>query len=250
MNCSAKLYNQFYFFYPPFTGIFVLTLNLLIMITPTDKIITVAIADDHSMMRTALANLITTRTNYKVCIEAGNGEDLLEQLDRVGLPDIILLDINMPVMDGIGTMIRLKEKYEDPVVIALTGFSDYSAIRRMIALGIKGCLSKTQVPEDMFYTIDTVASNGEYLPAEVNDIFHISKDSSMYKKIAGLKEKELILLQYLCEGMTYKKIAHKMRKSPYTVEDYRSALFQKLEVKSKTELILFALEHKLVKHRD
>lgn len=120
----------------------------------------------------------------------------------------------------------------------------------MRALGIKGYLFKTQDPEDMFYTLNTVVSNGEYFPEEVNEDQQCPKDNSLYQKIAALKEKELLFLKYLCKGITYKEIADKMCKSPYTVEDYRDALFKKFELKRKAELILFALEHKIVKQED
>ena len=98
------------------------------MITASRKNISVAIADDHMMMRAALVQLISARTGYNVCIQAENGKELLEQIDSVGLPDIILLDISMPVMDGFQTMTLLKKKYQSPVVVALTGYNDNSAI--------------------------------------------------------------------------------------------------------------------------
>ncbi len=216
------------------------------MITASRKNITVAIADDHTMMRAALAKLIASRADYEVCIQAENGKELLELLDSVGLTDMILLDISMPVMDGFETMALLKKKYKDPAVVALTGYNDHNAIRRMKALGIKGYLLKTQDPEDMFCTLDAVAANGEYFPEEINKKLQTEPGSTLYRTMAALKETELTFLQYLCLGMTYKEIAAKMCKSPYTVEDYRDALFKKFEVKSKTELILFALEHKIV----
>jgi DNA-binding NarL/FixJ family response regulator len=220
------------------------------MITASRKIITVAIADDHILVRRALAQLITAHTDYKVCIQAGNGKELLEQLDSIGLPDMILLDISMPVMDGFRTMALLKKKYQNPVVVALTGYNDNSAVRRMRALGIKGYLFKTQDSEEMFFTLDAVASNGEYFPEEITEDLHCQEEKMLYQKISALKEKELIFLKYLCQGMKYKEIAAKMFISPYTVEDYRDALFKKFKLKSKTELILFALKHKLVKQEN
>ena len=216
------------------------------MTAPDDKILTVAVADDHTLMRTGVASFIARTGKYRVCMEAANGKELLEQLDSSGLPDIILLDISMPVMDGFQTMALLKAKYKDPAVVALTGFSDSSAVRRMIALGIKGYLFKTQDPEEMFCTLDAVAANGEHFPEEINEELQPGDENILYQKIAALKKKELLFLKYLCEGMTYKEIAAKMFISPHTVEDYRDALFKKFELKRKAKLILFALEHKIV----
>lgn len=212
-----------------------------------DKITTVAIADDHALIRSALVNFITTNNNnYRICVEASNGKDLLEQLEQVGLTDIILLDINMPVMNGFETMTLLKKKYKDPVVIALTAYNDYSMIQRMVASGIKGCLLKLQASEDLLVALDTVARNEKYFSEQVREILHSAPDKALYQKIASLKEKEITFLKYLCGGMTYKEIAAKMCLSPYTVQDYRDALFAKLELNRKADLILFALKHKLV----
>lgn len=175
------------------------------MITAPRKNITVAIADDHILVRRALTQLITAHTDYKVCIQAGNGKELLDQLDSAGLTDMILLDISMPVMDGFRTMALLKKKYQNPVVVALTGSNDNSTVRRMRALGIKGYLFKTQDPEEMFFTLDAVAANGEYFPEEITEDLHYQEEKMLYQKLSALKEKELNFLKYLCKGMTYRR---------------------------------------------
>ncbi len=216
------------------------------MITPPDKPATVAIADDHALMRTALANLLTTRDNYKVSIQAENGKQLLDQIDSQGLPDIILLDISMPVMDGFETMAILKKKYRNPNVVAITTYNDHTAILRMTSLGINGYLFKTFEPEEILTTLDIVKKNGRYFSEAIHDKLLQASKNDLYRKIGTIRQKELTFLKYLCTGMTYNEIAAKMYLSHYTVEEYRDALFKKFELKNKAELILFALKYKLV----
>lgn len=148
-------------------------------------------------------------------------------------------------MDGFETMIRLKKKYKDPAVIALTGYSD-GLIFRMVALGVKGCVLKTQSHEDLLCALHTVSRNREYFSRQVKEMLYLDSDRTLHHKIISLKEKEIVFLKHLCSGMTYNNIAAKMHVSPYTVEDYKEALLEKFELKNKTELILFALRYKLV----
>ncbi len=216
------------------------------MIAPVSEPVTVAIADDHTLMRTALANLLTSRNEYKVSIQAENGKQLLDQIDSHGLPDIILLDISIPVMDGFETMALLKKKYRNPNVVAITTYSDHTAILRMSSLGINGYLFKTFEPEEILITLDFVKRNGRYFSAAVHDKLFQASKNDLYRKIGTIKPKELSFLKYLCTGMTYNEIAAKMYLSHHTVEEYRDALFQKFELKNKAELILFALKYRLV----
>lgn len=220
------------------------------MITPSGKPVTVAIADDHTLIRSALVSLIVSgNSHYKVCIQAENGKELLEELDRVGLTDIILLDISMPVMDGFETMIMLKKKYRHPNVIAITVHYHQEAILKMSLLGVKGYVLKTQAAEDLFCTLDAVAVNEPYFSEAINEKLHLASASNLHRGIASLKERERTFLKHLCTGMTYKEVAAAMNISPYTVEDYRDALFKKFEIKSKTELVLFALKYKIVEQK-
>ncbi len=216
------------------------------MITPAEQITTVAIADDHTLMRTGLVSLIANTPHYRICIQAENGKDLLDQIDRVGLPDIILLDISMPVMDGFETMTLLKKKYANPKVIALTMHDHPDTIFKMSLLGVKGYVLKTEADEDLLCTLDAVAGGGQYFPEKVNEKLRLTSAGSLYRKKVSLKENELTFLKLLCVGMTYGEIADKMHVSYYTIKDYSRALFGKFELKSKAELILFAIRYKLV----
>ena len=216
------------------------------MIAPSGETFTVAIVDDHVLMRTALANLLATHGNYKVSIRAENGKQLLDQVDSLGLPDIILLDINMPVMDGFETMAVLKKRFKNPNVVALSMYNDHTAILRMVSLGINGYLLKTSEAEEILMALDIVKTNGQYFSNTVNaKLFEASKND-LYRKITSLRQKELTFLKHLCTGITYNEIAAKMYLSHHTVEEYRDTLFQKFAIRNKTELVLFALKHKLV----
>lgn len=216
------------------------------MNTSTGKITTVAIADDHTLMRTALTSLVASNHNYKVCIQARNGKDLLEQIEHTGLPDVILLDISMPVMDGFKTMTVLKEKYRDPNVIVLTMHDNQDTIFKMSLLGVKGYVLKTQAEEDVLRTLDAVAGNKSFFSKEINDKLRLASTDPLYRKITSLKKKDLTFLKLLCGGMNYGKIAGKMNVSYYTIKDYSNALFEKFELNNKTDLILFAIKHKLI----
>jgi DNA-binding NarL/FixJ family response regulator len=152
------------------------------MTAPDDKIYTVAVADDHTLMRTGVASFIARTGKYRVCLEAANGKELLEQLDRSGLPDIILLDISMPVMDGFKVMDLLKRKYENIRVIVLTMHDRYSDMLKMIMLGIKGYVLKTQLEADILCALDAVASNGEYFPEEINEDLQPGDENILYQK--------------------------------------------------------------------
>lgn len=210
------------------------------------KPITVAIADDHTLIRNALANLIKKKNNYTVIFQARNGQELLEHIDIYGLPGIILLDINMPVMDGFQTLAILRKKYKSAKVIALTAYNDHSSVFRMSAPGINAYLYKTFEPEEILSTLDIVYNTGQYFPEQVNNQIAEASKIHTYRKIASLKQKELLFLKYACTGMSYKDIASKMFVSRFTIDDYRNGLFQKFELSSRAELVMFALKHKIV----
>lgn len=216
------------------------------MIAPPDNPITVAIADDHALMRNALATLVKRNKKYQVTMLAGNGHELLHQIDINGLPDIILLDIKMPVLDGFETMSILKRKYVNVKVIALSMHDDYTSIFRMYSLGINGYLSKTSEADDILSTLDMVCQNGKWFSDQVNTKLTESTKDDVYHKIATLKERELSFLKLACTGMSYKEIASTMHVSRFTIDDYRSSLYNKFDLNNRMELLFFALKHKLV----
>jgi DNA-binding NarL/FixJ family response regulator len=214
----------------------------------TGKKILVAVADDHSLLRNALARLIASFENYSVIFEADNGRDLKEKLTRHVMPDIILLDVNMPESDGYETARWIYKNYPHIKILALSMFSDEGTIIRMLRLGAKGYIMKNADPEELKLALDSVLKKDFYLSEYISGkiISGLHKDIDMPEEPIVLNEKEKEFMKWVCTELTYKDIAAKMFVSPRTVDDYRNQLFEKLKVKTRIGLVLYAIRHGMV----
>ncbi len=213
-----------------------------------DKKILVGVADDHTLLRNALARLIGSFDNYQVVFEAGNGKEVKEKITRNVLPDIILLDVNMPDIDGYETAKWIYKNYPQIKILALSMFTDESIIIRMLRLGAKGYILKNAEPEELRLALDSVMQKDHYLSEYISGkvISGLHKDIDLPEEPIVLNDKEKEFLQWACSEMTYKDIAQKMFVSPRTVDDYRNALFDKLKVKSRIGLVLYAIRRGMV----
>lgn len=209
--------------------------------------IKIAIADDHIMIRKAIAAMVESFGNYKVVIQASNGMELLEMLKTADpLPDLVLLDIRMPQLNGIETAKILFEKYPEVKMIALTMQDNESSIIAMVKYGARGYLLKDAEPEQLRIALSDVYLKGFHYSETVtgrlvyqlqNSNTHISN-----KNLANtLSPKETEFLKWCCTELTYKEIAEKMHVSPRTVDGYRDQLFEKLGVKSRVGLAMFVV---------
>jgi len=214
----------------------------------TGKKILVAVADDHSLLRNALARLIGSFENYSVVFEADNGREVKEKLSKHVIPDIILLDVNMPESDGYETARWIYKNYPQVKVLALSMFSDEGTIIRMLRLGAKGYIMKNADPEELKLALDSVLKKDFYLSEYISGkiISGLHKDIDMPDDPIVLNEKEKEFLRWVCTELTYKDIAAKMFVSPRTVDDYRNSLFEKLKVKTRIGLVLYAIRHGMV----
>lgn len=212
------------------------------------KQIQVAVADDHTLMRKALARLISTFENYTILFEADNGSDVKDKISRHIIPDILLLDVNMPGMDGYETVKWLFKNHPHIKVLALSMSSDESTIIRMLRLGAKGYIMKNTEPEELKMALDSVMEKNFYLSEYISGkiISGLHKDIDQPDEQVALTEKEKEFLQWVCSELTYKDIAAKMFVSPRTVDDYRNSLFDKLKVKTRVGLVLYAIRHGMV----
>jgi DNA-binding NarL/FixJ family response regulator len=209
--------------------------------------INVAITDDHVLMRTALARLIGSFEGYKVLLEADNGRDLKDKINRHLVPDIVLLDVNMPEMDGFETTQWLQKNYPFIKVLALSMYSDEKTIIRMFRMGARGYLLKNTDPTELKKALDSVANKdiylSEYVSGKLVSGLHSDTDN---ETPVNVTEKEREFLRWACSELSYKDIAEKMHVSPRTIDDYRQALFHRMKVHSRVGLVMYAIRNGIV----
>lgn len=227
---------------------------------PKQKQIKIAVVDDHTLFRKCLANFITSEdnNNYFILFDAENGTDLMAKLDKNRLPDIVIMDIDMPGMDGYESVKWLQQNYPTIQILVVSMIEAEEAIVKMIKLGVKGYLSKDIDPEDLNAALAEV-SKGEYhytrfLTGKLihsvlkeNDTGANSTLNEAQKKWNKLSQREKDFVMLACTEITYAEIASKMFVAPKTVDGYREAVFEKLGLKNRIALVLFAIKNKFVK---
>ncbi|MEN2416135.1 response regulator transcription factor [Flavobacterium mesophilum] len=206
----------------------------------------IIIVDDHQLFSQSLELLINSFKDFEVINRFENGKVFLSFLnDHPDTEvDLILLDVNMPVLDGVSTMKWLKENKPDLKVIALSVNDDEEVIIKMITNGAKGYLLKDTSPEIFKDAITSVIEKGFYFTELVSGML-VKKANDDSKKI-NLKEKEIVFIKHACTEKTYKEIASEMCLSPKTIDGYRECLFDKLEIKTRIGLVLYAVKNKIV----
>ncbi|WP_158729737.1 MULTISPECIES: response regulator transcription factor [unclassified Flavobacterium] len=209
----------------------------------TNKII---IVDDHLLFSQSLKLLINSFDDFEVVNSFENGKEFINHLQENPDTnvDLVLLDVNMPILDGLSTIKWIKENQPNLNVIALSVNNDDETIIKMITNGAKGYLLKDTSPKIFQEAIIAVIEKGFYFTELVSSIL-INRIDNDSKKII-LKEKELIFLKLACTEKTYKEIAEEMFLSPKTIDGYREVLFEKLEIKTRIGLVLYAIKNKIV----
>jgi len=215
--------------------------------------ITLAIVDDHMLFRDGLTELINGFSEYNVIIEADNGLDLIHQLKSKGIPAIILLDINMKEMDGFETAEWLKENHPDIKILVLSMYENENAIIRMLKLGARGYVLKDIRKKELELALSSLVTKGYYYTEMITGkLIHAinsmddAKPGQSLKDLVAMNSKEIEFLKLACTELTYKDIAEKRHLSIHTIDGYRDALFQKLNVKSRIGLALYAIKNKIV----
>lgn len=210
--------------------------------------IKIAIADDHNLVRSGISNLLISK-GLNVVFEAENGQVLLDYISENPV-HVVLMDLNMPVMNGWETTAALKEKYPDVHVIGLSMFDDDLSVLKVIRAGARGYLLKDAEPDELIQAITDVHSKGYYHSELVSGF--------LYKNYSGGEEGELDaseihfsdresdFLQHCCSELTYKEIADKMNVSHRTVDGYRESLFVKLGARSRVGIVLAAIKLELI----
>ena len=212
----------------------------------------IALVDDHILLRDGLATLIENFDGYTVLFQADNGRDFIEQLKTQPLPDIILLDITMPEMNGFETAAWIREHAPSIKILVLSMMDNDEVVIGMLKAGAKGYILKDSKPVVFKQALDHIRDTGFYMNELVSNkmLNFVSQDknkASEMSVIAQLSPRELTFLQYACSEMTYKDIAVEMKVSPRTVDGYRDELLKKLNLQSRVGLVLFAIKHGLCK---
>ncbi len=217
-----------------------------------EHIINVIITDDHVLYRAGVKTALSSKKDIKVIAEADNGSHLMALLKALH-PDVILLDIQMPIMDGITTLAEIKKLYPDIKVIMLTMVDDHSMITKLMELGANSYLTKTSDSEIIYQAIKTCFEQEFYFNSLTNKALLNNlrqRNPIVPEKLAAdevrLSDKEITVLKLMCEEKSTREIAQAVELSPRTVEAIRDKLRSKTGSKSTAGLIMYAVKHKLL----
>jgi len=204
---------------------------------------TVIIVDDHNLFGQSLKGLVDSFVNFSVIGVFKNGQELVNYYESNKIkPDIVLLDVRMPVLNGLETMSWLRENQPSQKVLALSMEHEEDVIIQMIKAGCRGYLLKDIDPEEFLFALNCVMESGYYTNEETNSALNCSFEDKGW----NLSAREMEFLQLACSELTYKEVALKMHLSPKTIDGYREVIFQKLQVKSRVGMVLFAVKNNIV----
>ena len=205
--------------------------------------ILIALVDDHQLLRESVIPRIEDEGDISVVIQAGNGKELIAAIGKKKVvPQVCLLDIMMPEMDGFATVAYIKKNWPDMKILILTSYMRDAYILQMIYAGVNGYLTKNSHPKTVKEAIRHVVEFDIYC----NELFCLKDIKAVREgkmELPRLSGKEIQLLKYCIEDLTYLEIARSMNTSQKSVEGYRNKLFQKLNVKSRTGLAMYAVRY-------
>ena len=215
-----------------------------------EQVCNVMLADDHVLLRDALAALIDSFDECNIIGVASSGKDLVRLFAAGKLPDIVVLDLNMPDMDGYETAQWLQENHPGVRILILTMYDSEIALIRLLQLGVRGFLKKDIHPYELKTALLSVADNGYYYAhnttGKLATLFqknHHNKSSIEKSMLTGV---DIEFLKLAATDMTYKEIAQAMNITPRAIDGYRDSLFEKLDVKSRVGLAIYAVKNGIV----
>ncbi|MFN4027028.1 MAG: response regulator [Flavobacterium sp.] len=205
---------------------------------------TIAIVDDHILIAQAIKGIIANFENFETIYECENGQELIDKITTHNvLPDIVLLDISMPVMDGFQTADWLQKNHPEILVMVLSMQNDEQSVIRMVKNGAKSYLLKNSHPRELESALLKLVENGFYYPEWASKIIFSSINKTSNEALSKLTEREKEFLKYTITEKSYKEIAELMFCSPRTVESYRDNLFEKLNLKTRVGLAVYAIKN-------
>lgn len=209
----------------------------------------VALVDDHALLRNGLAAVINNSDGYQVVFEADNGKHFIECLKNNARPDVLLLDITMPEMDGFETAEWIKNNAPEIKILVLSMMDDDKSIIRMLKYGARGYILKDSKPEVLRSALRDITEKGFFFNELVSGrLVHIASQADGDKNgEPALSEKETDFLKLCCTEKSYKEIADAMHITPRAVEALRSNLFEKLQTLSRVGLVMYAIRNGIAK---
>ncbi|KAA9338963.1 response regulator transcription factor [Adhaeribacter soli] len=217
------------------------------MTTPQRSKVKVVIVDDHKLFRKGILELVNDFEGFSVAWEAEHGKDFINKLEQDNLPEIILLDISMPVMDGYQTAEWLTKHYPDIKVLALSMHNDDNSILRMLKCGVNGYILKNADPSELEKALRTLETQGTYYSSKVAELAIKSLNNKKKEVRPDLSAREIEFLKLVCTELPYKSFAPLLNIHPRVVESTRETLFRKLEVESRVGLVIYAIRHGIYK---
>lgn len=201
----------------------------------------VAIVEDHKLLRSSFVALINDEEKFHVEIEASNGQELLNMINSLSLPDIVLVDVEMPIMDGPETVLQLRSRYgEDLKILGLSIHTEVRLVNQMLENGANGYLSKAAGAEELFTSFEKLESVGFYLSKDISRI--LKRENGRGHLSVQLNEKEIAILKLLFKELTNSEIAATLEIPVNTVNTYRTRMIDKLGVRNTVGLVLYALK--------
>ncbi|EFK38127.1 Response regulator uvrY [Chryseobacterium gleum] len=205
----------------------------------------IVIVDDHILIAKALEGIIGNFNEFEVIYVCENGKDLIQKFEEGNaIPDIILLDISMPIMDGFETAVWLTKNHPGIKIMALSMQGDDNSVIKMIKSGAKGYLLKNTHPRDLETALTRLNSDGFFYPDWASKIIFTNLNKETESEIVvKISDREKEFLKYTVTELSYKEIADRMCCSPRTVESYRDQLCEKLDLKTRVGLAVFAIKN-------
>lgn len=212
----------------------------------------IVLVDDHVLLRNGLSVIIGGFDDFTILFEANHGQHFIEKLDPENLPDIVLLDVTMPVMNGFETAEWIFTHHPSIKVMVLSMLGDERTIIKMLKMGALGYMTKDTDPKELNRALNELYYKGIYFNQLLcNNLVHsvrngMEEPNDEYQILINLPEREKEFLKLLATDLTLKEIAAKMSLSPRTIDGYRDNLFEKVKVTNRVGLVLFALRNNLI----
>jgi DNA-binding NarL/FixJ family response regulator len=215
-----------------------------------EKKLSLLIVDDHKIFRDGFKLLLSHFPFVGEVHEASNGQEFLQMLDKLK-PDLVMMDINMPIMGGIEATKTALESYPHLKIIVLTTFHDEHFIEQMMMAGVEGYMLKRSTPEEFETALLRVSSGGSYFSDEilqtvVKKLNQIREESALKSMLPILTDREHEILGLLCQGLNNEKISEVIHLSPKTIEKHKSSLFLKTNTNNTVNLIIYAFRNEMV----